>query len=153
MPGCCFFWSGLLEKSRSVDRCNLRFVVAEAADDFEDFAPRREHPATLAFVVVHRPHELDLFTRVVAFAGRRVDQAAAFHLAARSCSPFFALVIDFAPGDSPFGLAASVAADALILESSFHRFDRVRAAGHAFHLLSQKRGSCDPSRRLGIVPW
>ena len=54
--------------------------VAERLDDFEHFAARGEHPPAAALVVVHGAHELDFVGRVVAFAGRRVDLAAAAHL-------------------------------------------------------------------------
>jgi len=51
--------------------------VAELADDFEDFAAGGEHAAALVLVGVEGVHELDFFRRVFAFAGGRVDLAAA----------------------------------------------------------------------------
>ena len=51
-----------------------RLLVAEAAEDLEDLAPGREHPAALLLVLVHRQHELHLGLRVFALAGRRVDE-------------------------------------------------------------------------------
>ena len=78
--------SGLVLSGRRSLLINLgrrrNFAVTQILQDFEDFAPRGELSSAAAFVKVHGLHELDLFLRVVAFAGGRVDLASAFDLVA-----------------------------------------------------------------------
>ena len=53
--------------------------VAQRIDHFQHFAASREHPAALPLVVVERVHEFDFLIGVIAFAGGRIDLAAAIH--------------------------------------------------------------------------
>jgi hypothetical protein len=56
-------------------------AITKVLQDLQDFTPGRKLAAAAALVEIHRLHELDLLVRVVTFAGRRVNLAAAFDLA------------------------------------------------------------------------
>ena len=56
-------------------------AVAHGSQNLKHFAPGGKLAAAAPFVVVHRTHEFDFILRVVAFAGGRVDLAAAFNFA------------------------------------------------------------------------
>lgn len=97
--------------------------VAEAADDFEDFAPCGEHASAVAFVFVHGAHELDFIVGVVAFAGGGVDFLTSFDLLA----PFDAGVV-FSGSGASFGVF-SAALERSILRGISQRvflFDRIQ---------------------------
>ena len=67
--GCRSFRFGL--------RC---FDIPQRADDLQNFAAGREHPAVAALVLVQRAHELHLFGGIITLARGRIDLAAAIHL-------------------------------------------------------------------------
>ena len=142
--------SRLASRCESVRSGEFGFDITEATDDFENLAPCRKHATTLAFVIVHRLHELDLVARVIAFAGRRVDQTAAFNLgAARGRSTFFTDVLGLTLDDATIRLISPIASDSLVLNAPFDLFDPVCAVDHINHLLSHKSWGSDPSPGLG----
>src|SRR5215471_6009999 len=55
-------------------------AISEGPQHFEYLAPGWEGPAVLAFVLVHRLHELNLIGAVIALAGGRIDLPPPFAL-------------------------------------------------------------------------
>lgn len=55
-------------------------MIAEFANDFEDFAPCGEHPAAATFVVIHGLHEFHFVTGIIPFARRRINLPTSFYL-------------------------------------------------------------------------
>lgn len=55
-------------------------LVAQAPQYFEHLAAGRKHPAAAPLVLFQRPHELDFFVRIIAFARCRVDLSPAVYL-------------------------------------------------------------------------
>lgn len=72
-----------LSQTEQVDLLIGQSKVAEVANDFQDFAARREHASALSLVIIHRTHELDLRIGIVAFAGGRIDVPATLFFSSR----------------------------------------------------------------------
>src|SRR5438309_12108683 len=60
------YWGGLMRAGSSV------LLVSQSFDHFQNFAPRREHPAAALLVFLHRLHQLNLGIREGATASRRL---------------------------------------------------------------------------------
>ncbi len=63
-----------------------QLVVAESANDFQDFAACREHPSRGVLVVIHGPHELDFLLVVISLASRWIDMTTTLLLASMESS-------------------------------------------------------------------